>query len=83
MLQSDRLRLANIRLSWKGLPGTNALAYYEKVQLMAVKSFITLETVCGTQFGLLFVLANLLHFHLNKQFHNMVCCRYFKVSKVV
>jgi hypothetical protein len=22
---------ANIRLSWKGLPGTNALAYYEKV----------------------------------------------------
>jgi len=20
----------NIRLSWKGLPGTNALAYYEK-----------------------------------------------------
>jgi len=22
--------LANIRLGWKGLPGTNALAYYEK-----------------------------------------------------
>jgi len=21
---------ANIRLGWKGLPGTNALAYYEK-----------------------------------------------------
>jgi hypothetical protein len=32
----------NIRLGWKGLPGTNALAYYEKSQLTAVKSFITL-----------------------------------------
>jgi hypothetical protein len=34
-------------------------------------------------FGLLFAVANLLHFHLNKQFKNMVYCRYFKVSKVV
>jgi hypothetical protein len=34
----------NIRLGWKGLPGTNALAYYEKLSLMAVKSFITLAT---------------------------------------
>jgi len=34
----------NIRLSWKGLLGTNALAYYEKSQLTAVKSFITLAT---------------------------------------
>ncbi len=33
---------ANIRLSWKGLPGTNTLAYYEKVLLTVVKSFITL-----------------------------------------
>ncbi len=33
----------NIRLDWKDLPGTNALlAYYEKTQLTAVKSFITL-----------------------------------------
>jgi hypothetical protein len=32
----------NIRLGWKGLPETNALAYYEKAQLTAVKSFITL-----------------------------------------
>jgi hypothetical protein len=36
--------LANIRLSWKGLAGTNAQAYYEKSQLTAVKSFITLAT---------------------------------------
>jgi len=35
---------AIITLGWKGLPGTNALAYYEKAQLMAVKSFITLAT---------------------------------------
>ncbi len=32
----------NIRLGWKGLPGTNALAYYEKALLTAIKSFITL-----------------------------------------
>jgi len=32
----------NIRLGWKGLPGTNALAYYEKSQFTAVKRFITL-----------------------------------------
>jgi hypothetical protein len=35
---------ANIRLGWKGLPGTNAQAYYEKSELTAVKSFITLAT---------------------------------------
>ncbi len=33
---------ANIRLSWKGLPGTNALAYYKNSQITSVKSFITL-----------------------------------------
>jgi hypothetical protein len=32
---------ANIGLSWEGLPGTNALAYYENLYLTAVKSFIT------------------------------------------
>ncbi len=32
----------NIRLGWKGLLGTNALAYYEKSQLTSVKSFVTL-----------------------------------------
>jgi hypothetical protein len=36
--------LANIRLGWKGFPGTNTLAYYEKSKLTAVKSFITLAT---------------------------------------
>jgi hypothetical protein len=30
---------ANIRQGWKGLPGTNPLAYYEKVKFTAVKSF--------------------------------------------
>ncbi len=34
----------NIRLSWKGLPRTNTLAYFEKSLLIAVKSFITLAT---------------------------------------
>jgi hypothetical protein len=32
------------KLGWKGYPGTNSLAYYEKSQLAAVKSFITLAT---------------------------------------
>jgi hypothetical protein len=31
-----------IRLGWKGLPVTNALAYYENSQLTATKSLITL-----------------------------------------
>ncbi len=34
----------NIRLGWKGLPGTNALAYYEKAQLTAIKCITTLAT---------------------------------------
>ncbi len=30
----------NTRLGWKGLPGSNTLAYYENPQITAVKSFI-------------------------------------------
>jgi hypothetical protein len=30
---------ANIRLGWKGLPGTNILVSYEDSELMAVKKF--------------------------------------------
>ena len=33
---------ANIRLSWKSLPGSNTLAYYENPLITAVKSFIGL-----------------------------------------
>ncbi len=33
---------ADIRLGWKGLPGTNALAYYEHSQITAAKGYITL-----------------------------------------
>jgi hypothetical protein len=29
----------NIRLGWRGLPGTNTLAYYDNPQITAVKSF--------------------------------------------
>jgi hypothetical protein len=35
---------AIIILGWEGLPGANALAYYEKAKLTAVKSFITFTT---------------------------------------
>jgi hypothetical protein len=31
---------ANIRLSWKGLPGTKTIAYYENPLIKAVKSFL-------------------------------------------
>ncbi len=34
----------NIRLGWKGLPEINALAYYEKSSLTAVKSYIGLRS---------------------------------------
>jgi hypothetical protein len=34
---------ANVRLGKKGLPGTNALAYYKRGNLRSVKSFITLS----------------------------------------
>ncbi len=30
---------ANIGIGWKGLPGTNALAYYKKAWLTAVKNY--------------------------------------------
>ncbi len=33
----------NIRLSWKGLPGTNTPAYYEDSKVTDVKSLITLS----------------------------------------
>jgi len=32
----------NIRLGWKGLPGTNILPRYEDLQITGVKSLITL-----------------------------------------
>ncbi len=34
--------LTSIRLDWKGLPGTNSLAFYKHSQITDVKSFITL-----------------------------------------
>jgi hypothetical protein len=49
---SLRLALAlftNIRPSWKGLPGTNTLAYCEKSKLMAVnyKTFLSSSMTLG------------------------------------
>jgi hypothetical protein len=44
-------------------------------------SFFCKNEVAQKQlFGLLFVLTNLLHFYLNKQFKNMVCCGYFEIA---
>ncbi len=33
----------NIRLGWKGLPGTKSLAFYKKLKITAVKFFIVLD----------------------------------------
>ncbi len=41
-------------LGWKGLPGTNCLAYYEKLKIMAGKSFITFATGCSMGLGISF-----------------------------
>jgi hypothetical protein len=35
----------NIRLGWKGLSGSNTLAYYENLLITTVKSFIGLAKV--------------------------------------
>jgi hypothetical protein len=50
--------LANIRLGWKGLPGTNNLAYYKYSKITPVKSFITLG----------------LGVNVIKLFHICLCC---------
>ncbi len=38
--------LANIRLDWKALPGTNTSTDYKHLQITAAKSFITLHLEC-------------------------------------
>ncbi len=43
---------ANIRLGWKGLVGTNTLAYYENSKIMAVKGFIGLALALSTNIRL-------------------------------
>ncbi len=40
MLHSRVALHTNTRLGWKGLPGTNALAYYGNPLIMAVKNFM-------------------------------------------
>ncbi len=37
--------LTNIRPGWKGLPGTNTLAYYEHSYVMSIKCLKTLGSV--------------------------------------
>ncbi len=38
---------ANIRLSWKGLPWTNTLAYYRHLYIVAVKNFYNMGPVAN------------------------------------
>ncbi len=37
--------LRNIRLSWKGFPGTNKLAYYKRLLIAVIISFIIMGKV--------------------------------------
>jgi hypothetical protein len=64
-------RLGDFFANWATFGGS--LLFFEKMK--KPKEMAT--------FWALFVVANLLHFHQNKQFQNMICCRCFKVSKVV
>ncbi len=41
-LELDPALLADIRLIWKDLSSTSTLAYYKNLEIMSVKSFITL-----------------------------------------
>ncbi len=42
LLKQTPILPINIRLVWKGLPGTKTLAYYENLYITAVKGLITL-----------------------------------------
>jgi hypothetical protein len=44
--------------SWKGLPGTNTLAYYNNPQLTTVKTFIRLATAEAITIKKLFTVVN-------------------------
>jgi hypothetical protein len=41
LVRSTPVLTTNIRLGWKGLPGTSTLAYYKHSKITTVKSFIT------------------------------------------
>jgi hypothetical protein len=51
---------ANIRLGWKGLPGTNTLAYYKTPKITVAKSFITLATGPGSFYFYIFDLKRII-----------------------
>ncbi len=42
LLEKSLALPTNIRLGWRGLPGTNTLAYYENPEITVVKSLIVL-----------------------------------------
>jgi hypothetical protein len=50
---------------------------------LPIRLFLRLIVIFCKHFGLFLHYANLLHFHLNRHVQYMVCCRYFKFSKVV
>jgi hypothetical protein len=67
---------ANIRLLSKGFTVANTCQ-----RITFSGSVTTLGEILPL--GLLKPILYFTSFHLNKLFHDMVCCRYFKVSKVV
>jgi len=62
----------NIGPSWKGLPGTNALAYYEYLLSSVIKSFIALASAFIIPLSFYALLAlSLLPMAINKQITNI------------
>jgi len=43
LTRSSPALTANSRLGWRGLPGTNTLAYCEHSRITSVKSFVSLD----------------------------------------
>ncbi len=58
----------NIRPGWKGMPGTNALAFYEHSLIMSVKSFITLRPHNETFFFVIYIGKKARSFQLSLMF---------------
>jgi hypothetical protein len=77
----DNLKVVQAEFLSVSLRVTN-LANYLSIRLLLEAHCDCYDKVAQRN-GLLFAETNILHYHLNKQFQNMVCSRYIKVSKVV
>jgi hypothetical protein len=59
------------------------LGDFSPIRLLLEAHYDFTDYLNGSILGYFLFNQYILHFHLKKQFKNTVCCRYFKVSKVV